>query len=182
MLRETDELHGFCIPGLKEKLVATLFADDTTIYLSERDDFATLQRILDLWCKAAGAKFNVAKTECIPVGTDAFRQMFRTERRAKPEHAQLPANIRIADDGETIRILGVWAGNDARDDDTWEKVFKKISEQLMRWDSRHPTIEGRRRLVQAYIGGGTQYLTAAQGMPQDVLKRFRKLELDFMWQ
>lgn len=74
---------------------------------------------------------------------------------------QLPQNVHIANDGETIRILGVWAGNDARDDDTWEKV-----------------IEGRRRLVQAYIGGGTQYLTAAQGMPPAVLKRFKKLELD----
>lgn len=34
----------------------------------------------------------------------------------------------------------------------------------------------------AYVGSGTQYLTAAQGMPPDVLKRFIKLELDFFWE
>ncbi|EJD51464.1 hypothetical protein AURDEDRAFT_31365, partial [Auricularia subglabra TFB-10046 SS5] len=182
MLRESEELNGLTLPGMKEKLIATLFADDTTVYLSEDDDYAKLREILDIWCIAAGAKFNVAKTECIPFGTPEFRTRFREQRRASGSHTQIPDSVRIADDGETTRILGVWAGNDANDCDTWEKVFKKVSDQLVNWDRKHPSIEGRRRLIQAYIGGGTQYLTAAQGMPADILKRFKKLELDFFWE
>ncbi|KAH7099071.1 hypothetical protein BKA62DRAFT_600338, partial [Auriculariales sp. MPI-PUGE-AT-0066] len=51
-----------------------------------------------------------------------------------------------------------------------------------RWDVQHPTIDGRRQIIQAYVGGGTQYLTAAQGMPPEILKRIEKLALDFFWE
>ncbi|EJD32732.1 hypothetical protein AURDEDRAFT_178173 [Auricularia subglabra TFB-10046 SS5] len=51
----------------------------------------------------------------------------------------------------------------------------------MRWDSTHPTLEGRRSLIQAYVGGGTQFLTAAQGMPTYMLEKFQKLISNFFW-
>jgi hypothetical protein len=52
--------------------VVQLFADDTTAYLSEHDSFDDLKRILDKWCLALGAHFNVTKTELIPFGTPEF--------------------------------------------------------------------------------------------------------------
>lgn len=167
---------------MQEKLVVTLFVDDTTVYLSENNDFSALEAILRTWCMAAGVQFNVSKTECILIGPQTFHTQFREDRRAKPTHMHIPDTMRIADEGETVRILRVWARNDACDNNTWEKVFKKVCEQLMRWDEKHPTIEGRRCLIQAYIGGGTQFLTAAQGMPPEILSRFKKLNLDFFWE
>ncbi|KAF8902960.1 hypothetical protein CPB84DRAFT_1775312, partial [Gymnopilus junonius] len=44
-LRES-ELKGYDIPGGREKLIANLFADDTTVFLSEGDKFGDLQEIL----------------------------------------------------------------------------------------------------------------------------------------
>ncbi|EEB98202.1 hypothetical protein MPER_02334 [Moniliophthora perniciosa FA553] len=61
-------LEGFEIPGIDEKLVANLFADDTTVFLSENDNFEDLKQILDGWCIAAKAVFNIAKTQVIPIG------------------------------------------------------------------------------------------------------------------
>lgn len=46
MIRESN-LRGFQIEGLTEHLIATLFADDTTVYLSEHNDWADLKSILD---------------------------------------------------------------------------------------------------------------------------------------
>jgi len=40
---------GFKIPGRKKRVIATLFADDTTIYLSKEDDFGQLTEILNTW-------------------------------------------------------------------------------------------------------------------------------------
>ncbi len=45
MLRQLD-LQGFKVPGVKEKIIATLFADDTTVFLSQYDDFTELTAIL----------------------------------------------------------------------------------------------------------------------------------------
>ncbi|EJD44760.1 hypothetical protein AURDEDRAFT_33684, partial [Auricularia subglabra TFB-10046 SS5] len=177
----TSHLQGYQIPGLDEKLIATLFADDTTVYLSANDDYADLVRILDTWCMAAGAKFNVNKTECIPIGTEAYREDFRNTRRPNPNHTPLPEDIRITTDKTSVRILGIFAGNDVDDEEPWLRVLRKVTDQLTKWDRTHPTLEGRRSLIQAYVGGGTQFLTAAQGMLNYVLKKFQKLISDFFW-
>ena len=72
MLRKSN-LEGFKIPRKKEHLIATLFADDTTTYLSRNDDFDDLTSILEDWCIPSGAKFNISKTEVIPIGTPNHR-------------------------------------------------------------------------------------------------------------
>jgi len=75
----SSNLMGYKIPGAVERLVATLFADDTTSYLSKYDTFSDLISPLDIWCTASGAKFNKEKTEIIPIGTPALR--LRTKER-----------------------------------------------------------------------------------------------------
>ncbi|EJD36827.1 hypothetical protein AURDEDRAFT_32425, partial [Auricularia subglabra TFB-10046 SS5] len=180
MLR-ASELEGYQIPGLNEKLIATLFADDTTAYLSSNDDYELLVGILDKWCIASGAKFNVGKTECIPIGTETFRAEFREKRRSQEHHKPIPDNIRITAEKTSVRILGIFTGNGVDDDEPWLRVLRKVSDQLTRWDNLHPTLEGRRSLIQAFVGGGTQFLTAAQGMPDHILEKFQKLASDFFW-
>ena len=71
MLRDST-LKGLEIPGDTECLITTLFADDTTVYLSEEDKFDDLQQILQKWCHVSGAKFNVKKTVVIPAGTPEY--------------------------------------------------------------------------------------------------------------
>ena len=67
-----SDLRGYDVPEKLETLKATLFADDMTVYLTEDNDFETLQRILDTWCSAAKVCFNISKTEIIPIGTKAY--------------------------------------------------------------------------------------------------------------
>ena len=71
MIHKSD-LRGYDVPEKLKTLKATLFADDTTVYLAEDDDFETLQRILDTWCLAAKVHFNISKIEIIPIGTKAY--------------------------------------------------------------------------------------------------------------
>ncbi|EKM50885.1 uncharacterized protein PHACADRAFT_103955 [Phanerochaete carnosa HHB-10118-sp] len=79
MLRQS-KLSGFHIPSAPDWLIVTLFADDTTVYLSEYDHFSDLSAILDTWCVASGARFNVSKTEIIPIGTTRYRSAVITSR------------------------------------------------------------------------------------------------------
>jgi hypothetical protein len=68
-LRNSDKLKGYNIPGITDKIIVNLYADDTTIFLSELDKYSDLETILSKWCCASGAKFNLEKTEIIPIGT-----------------------------------------------------------------------------------------------------------------
>ena len=49
-MRNSNDLEGLLIPGLHEKLIVNLFADNTT---SKCDRFDTLERILESWCKVS---------------------------------------------------------------------------------------------------------------------------------
>ncbi|KZP06553.1 hypothetical protein FIBSPDRAFT_706947, partial [Athelia psychrophila] len=131
------ELGGFKIPGVREKVITTLFADDTTIYLNEYDEYEVLEKILLTWCKASGARFNIDKTEILPIGTKEYRDWLITNRTNHETNAKLPENIKIAIDGEPCRSLGGWVGNLKDDVVIWAKNVEKIKAHLKRWNRSH---------------------------------------------
>ncbi|EMD32471.1 hypothetical protein CERSUDRAFT_35499, partial [Gelatoporia subvermispora B] len=169
LLRASD-LRGFHIPGVTEQLVTNLFADDTTAYLSEEDDFTTLQSTLDLWCLASRARFNIPKTFIIPIGSRQYRAKLLESRRTRPEATVIPPEITIAPDGTATRLLGAWIGNDVNQPAVWSPTVDKISKTLHMWQSRGPTLKGKSLLSKFVLGGMTQYLTKVQGMPPQVEK------------
>ena len=181
-IRNDNTIHGLRIPGLVEKLVIKIFADDTSLYLSNQDRFDHIQTILDDWCAISGAKFNIDKTEIIPVGSENHRQNVITRRKINPlDNYTFPNRIRIAQEGEATRILGAWVGNNADAMTPWEPIIDKINHKLKNWDKLHPTLDGRRLIIQTVIGGHTQFLTQAQGMPDAVEKTLNKITTTFMW-
>ncbi|KAF8986802.1 hypothetical protein BDZ89DRAFT_884954, partial [Hymenopellis radicata] len=101
-------LRGLDIPNHPEmeRLIATLFADDTTTYLDKSDNFTELQAILDRWCLASRARFNINKTEVIPIGSETYRELVAETRRTNNDpSSEIPEGIRISKDGHAVRIL-----------------------------------------------------------------------------
>ncbi|EIW80719.1 hypothetical protein CONPUDRAFT_57272, partial [Coniophora puteana RWD-64-598 SS2] len=180
LLRQS-ELRGYDVPDMAERVIVSMFADDTTVYLRKEDDFVTLQSLLDLWCHASGAKFNVNKTEVIPIGSPVHRKEVEETRCLAPSQQPLPPSIRIAKDGSAVRILGAWMGNGIDQAAIWSPVIDDIKESLERWDRLHPTMEGRSILIQWFVCGKTQYLTNAQGMPKSVEDELSLLTRQFAW-
>ena len=110
-LRNCDSLEGLSFPGKEGRLLVNLFADDTTLYLSRNDKFDTVEKILREWCDVSGAKFNIEKTEIIPIGTEEHRRKVINTRRIHTTDVEtLDEKIRIAKDGEAVRSLGAWIG------------------------------------------------------------------------
>jgi exonuclease III len=179
-IRQSD-LKGMVIPGQPDRLIVKLFADDTTVYLDHTDDLNKLQDILECWCRASGAKFNIAKTEVIPIGMQGYRTWVRESRKLHGTHEVVRENMRFARDGEPVRLLGAWIGNRIDNAVPWTPVIEKVERALERWDKSHPSIEGRRLIVQMAVGGTTQYLTKVQEMPKHVEKRLTNIIWEFIW-
>lgn len=187
MIRRSD-LEGFTIPRCEEVLKAVLFADNTTVYLSSRDDFTTLQNVLDTWCSAAKARFNIAKTEIIPVGSPEHREEMSETYRVTGMWRNYPRGVHIAREGEAVRILGAFFGNGINQVDVWTLVLTKIvamrkplMEVIERWKAGHATLQGKRHVVQMIVSGMTQYLTTVQRMPDDILTRLNKIIRRYLW-
>ncbi|EJD48235.1 hypothetical protein AURDEDRAFT_30769, partial [Auricularia subglabra TFB-10046 SS5] len=180
LLRKSS-LKGYEVDGLTDRLIATLYADDTTVYLSVEDDYEALLEILEVWCRASGARFNATKTEIIPIGKESFRRDLIQTRKMRPDATALPEGIRIAKDGEVTRILGSWPGNTKGNAAAWSTILDKVQDRLDRWSRFRPSLNGRSMISRAIIGGCTQFLTAAQGMPLDIEKKLDRMTLNFLW-
>ena len=182
MMRNSENLIGLTIPGVQGRLIVNLFADDTTVYLSSEDRFDYLEEILSQWCKASGAKFNIEKTEIIPIGTELHRKRVLESRKINQADAEpLDAKIHIAAEGVAVRSLGAWIGNNTNDLTPWETVLDKIMKKLNIWAKSNPTLYGKRLIIQAIVGGHTQFLTKAQGMPPHIETALTKIIRDFIW-
>ncbi|KAH9847173.1 hypothetical protein C2E23DRAFT_706940, partial [Lenzites betulinus] len=174
-------IKGLKVPGREEPLKATLFADDTTTYLAEGDDFGVVQEVLDTWCEAARARFNIKKTEIIPIGTETYRRKAVEEWNRTGRWAAFPAGARVAADGEPVRILGAFIGNKLNHGTVWSAKLEKVRMVLERWKKGRATLIGKKHAVQMMLGGMTQFMNDVQRMPPSVTKRFEKLMRDYVW-
>lgn len=180
MLKSSD-LEGIEINNNMERLIAKLFVDDTTVYLSENDDIKDLQDILEKWCKASGGKFNDPKTVIVPIGGEAFRKDLIENRMTKGSRTKIPEEIRIAKDGESTRLLGSFIGNKVDSPSIWSPTLEKITKDLDQWNKGHPTIDGHRLVIGMVVGGRTQYRACVRGMPPEIELRLTRMIRNFIW-
>ena len=182
LLRKSPVLRGLRIPGLPEKLITKVLADDMALFLSLADRFDHVQQILRDWCKVSGAKFNIEKTEIIPIGSQNHRAQVVASCKINPlDQHPFESRIRIAADKEAVRYLGAWLGNKVVESTPWEPIVGNINKALLLWEKAHPTMVGRKLVVQTIIGGYTQFLTKAQGMPDDIETALTKIIREFVW-
>jgi len=97
-------MKGSNIPGVHERLMTTLFANDTTVYLSEFNHCDDLRNILDTWCIASGEKFNIAKTEVLPIGSPIYCSTVIRTHGIHPSQEPLMDGIYIVEDKELLWI------------------------------------------------------------------------------
>jgi hypothetical protein len=123
-IRDNNNIKGYEIPEVDEKIVINLYANDTNLFLRKEDSLDYIQATLDDWCKALGAKFNIEKTEIIPIGTPEHRQRMTKMRKLNMNNQEpLDGRIKITADTEAVRILGAWIGNNTDTAAPWEPVI-----------------------------------------------------------
>ncbi|KAL1945539.1 hypothetical protein VTO73DRAFT_2390 [Trametes versicolor] len=176
-----SELRGITLPGTPGRLITKLFADDTTVFLHEDDDYAEVDRITSVWCKGSRARFNMEKTELIPLGSPAYRKSLVETRRMKPSTHPIPQTVKIVHDGEAVRTLGAWIGNNTEAATPWNVIINTLEANLEKWNARRPTMHGRKLIVGMEVGSRTQFLAMAQGMPERIENRLRRMISNFMW-
>jgi ribonuclease HI len=117
----------------------------------------------------------------LPIGSLVYRSTVISTRRIHPSQEPLMDGIHIVEDKEPVRILGAWIGNNVDQSAIWSPVIDKIRNSLDQWNKSHPTLFGRRLIIQMIVGGMSQYLATTQGMPKHVVQLLEKIIRNFIW-
>jgi len=106
-----SSLKGFRIQGLEERVLVSLFADDTLVYINKDDNKKILEKAIRNFCEASTAKFNDEKSEVLPIGTKEYRNnVIKTRTVNKTNDGKLDQAIRIIEDKDSLRTLGAHIG------------------------------------------------------------------------
>ena len=178
---QSSNIQGINVPNLNENAIVSMFADNTMVILTEHDSLSNLIGILDKWCEVSGAKFNIQKTEIIPIGSEDYHKKLIEMREIGEAGESIPPSIHIAKDGTATRILGAWVGNNVNQEEPWRKITETIGKNFKQWEARYLTLEGKRLIVQMIAGRKTQFLTRAQGMPKSIQTTIHKMITEFVW-
>jgi len=81
-----------------------------------------------------------------------------------------------------VRILGAWIGNEANNQAPWEPILNIIKTKLNRWEKVYLMLNGKCIILQAIIGGHTQFLAKAQGMPKRIEDALMNIMTTFIWE
>ena len=177
-LRKSN-LKGIEIKENIDRLIVNLFADDTLVYLGKNDSMNTLDRIIGTFCMASTAKFNVDKTEILPVGAKEFREGMIANRIMGENN--IPIDKKIIKEGESMRTLGSWVGNAKSDTLHWEKIIKSQEKVIDAWSRMNLTTRGKELVLKSLVQSKAVFLATVNGMPKNIEKELAKMYHSFLW-
>jgi len=175
-----SKLKGYKIKNTPIKVLISMFADDTLIYMNAKDDHKILEEIIGTFCKASTAKFNKEKTEYLPIGPKEFRKKV-IETRKINETWTIQENVKIIKEGEAMRTLGTWVGNKINTYPQWEKILEHQRRTMEKWSKSRPSYKGKEVILKALVQSKALFLATVNDMPKDIQEKMTKQMKDFMW-
>ncbi|KAG8967570.1 hypothetical protein FRC05_002003 [Tulasnella sp. 425] len=179
-----SQLKGIRVPGLMNRLICKLFADDTQLYLSRQDNFGQAMIIAERWCLASTAKFNKAKTEILPMGTPEYRRAVVQTRSLRPEQRSTDPFLegaRIYKDGEHLHILGGRVGHKIDTDTVWDSIISNMEVVATKWATRNMTFQGRKLVINFIILSRAQFFLMTNLPTVEITKKITSLTRNFIW-
>jgi hypothetical protein len=131
-LSTSRSLHkGMEILGVQ--LVIGLYMNDSTEYISGKEDYLNFLKEVDWYCKTSSAQLNISKSSII-----FLDKPFKT------------LHLQAISKEEADRLLGVPIGSETKKKMIHEAVVKKFEERCSRWSTFPLSIKGRTVMVRIF--------------------------------
>jgi hypothetical protein len=142
----SSKIAGMKLPDGK-RLIYSGYADDTTVYISDRNELPKVLSIFEKFSYVSGMRLNVDKCTVIPMGTLLSAQ--------KPPSCP----YRWLTDGDDLeRLLGVPVGIKFENEAVWKSLLLKLQASIKHWVAQKLTVYGRVHAARSYIGGKRGFL------------------------
>ena len=165
-IRRNPKIQGVILKGREVKM--TQFADDTTLYLRNKDSLLEVLRLLDIFGRISGLKLNQTKTECTGLGawSNLNAEIHGFKFSSKP-----------------LKILGIWFSHDKKvmqDLNVGGKI-DKMKKSMDSWHTRGLTIQGRITVLKTLGLSQLTYGLINAEVDLNALKSIEKFVFQFIW-
>ena len=164
-LKNASTIHGINV-GPKE-IKITQYADDTTVFVRDRESVTQLLKLLEEFKTNCGLEINTSKTEALWLGS--WRNC-----RETPYNFKWPK--------ESVQALGLHFSYDEQHSNrlNFEEKIQNIEKVLNAWSRRNLTLIGRIKIVKS-LGLANIYSTSVLPIPLLLAERI-KLTFNFIWE
>jgi hypothetical protein len=147
--------HHFGVKGLAlprgGKIIDQTFVDDTVLYLQgTRDNMERTQKVLDIFCKASGAKINWHKTAAI----------WASKKNKEWEWGQ-EVGLQWIPEGKGVRYLGIQVGFHFPPEANFDKMLLALKGKLINWSTCRLSLAGRILVANQVLLASMWYLAAS---------------------
>jgi hypothetical protein len=163
-------VEGLTLPGGR-KIKDQTFADDTAFYLQgTRENMERTQRVLDIFCKAFGAKVNWNKTAVI-----------WASKREKDWDWGQEVGLQWILEGKEVRYLGIQVGFHLPLEANFSKMVTALKGKLINWSTCRLSLAGRILVANQVLLASMWYMAAAWNPNPAMCSQIRGIVRNFIW-
>ena len=143
------------------------YADDTTLFLKDKNDIEQALKIINKFKKFSGLSLNMHKTKALKIGRSLAED-------------DIPFEI-----VEKIKILGIHFQADKMAkhiEDNWLSRIAKIQRNIKEWEKRDLSIHGKIVIAKTFLISQIIFVMQSIGLPETVLKQINTILYKFLWQ
>lgn len=167
LIRDDARLKGITLSrNVAIKIV--LYADDTTLLLSNPEELAVAEELLSVFEQGSGAKINRTKSELMslcPVD------------QVQPVHS----GFVLRSVTHTSRLLGATIGPLFKDSAGWTNVLSRISAVLAPWRHQGLSLQGKILVWRSLGLSQVTFLAHCQWLPRSVAAKMERIMALFIW-
>ena len=161
------EINGLDLPLNNESIKIKQLADDTTLFLKNKEDMLVTENVMTQFATFSGLKLNNRKTKALKLGTQQLDD-------------GLPFQVE-----ERIKILGIIFQRDKMAKDIEENYLdriKKVQTLIKNWSRRDLSIHGKILIVKTFLVSQFDFILQSIGLPNTFLQKINTLIYKFIWQ
>ena len=165
-IRSSHLIQGLKIPGSKNFVKCSAYADDLTCILSSEFSLFNVLKLCQLFDKASGSRLNMLKTKAMWIGSWADR-------------TDTPCGIAWV--SELHRALGIHIGYGNTSNYNWTILLNKFKSCLNLWRFRNLSFQGRSVLLHTLALSKLWYVGSVLPAPNLFVRQFCQLQFKFFW-
>ena len=166
--RLRNKIHGISVLNLPPAKLM-MYADDTNLFLSAaKDNLEEVAECLESTSYAIGCKFNLDKTDVLPVGSDAHKEANWANGVPLP-------GAYILVPGSPLRILGVWIGCQKQASPRWAQILTHTKKLIGQWNAIGTSVQNRVLIAKLLMQSQCYYLLDGNGIPPKTLTKLSNL-------